>query len=541
MKKSIHLIFMILITGCANVSMPTGGKKDEIPPTLESSSPAKDELNVSTKSLEFTFSEDIKLKDPKEEILIVPAIGKNTLFTVKKRKLVIEPDLALLDNTTYSINFRDGVQDITEGNPAENLRLAFSTGPTIDSLAISGTVKDTFTEKVPIKITIAIYQSDTFDIFKHTPTYFTKSNEEGKFSIQNLKQGTYFIYAFEDKNKNLKVDSKTEKFGYLLRPIEPSNSKDSLTIAMSNVDSRPLAITSIKHTDKNSRLRFNKQLDSLSILSLTKEESIYSYGTDRSELIFYNAFPKQDSIKVNIFAKDSVGHTLDTVVFLKHGDLKTAEETFKTKELDQHFHVGSKKFTYKLGFNKPIGMINYDSIYIRYDSLNLKKLDPKQISIDTLKNEINFESTIELVESKEEKKKTTPPKFTIGKGGLISVAQDSSKRIMRNIEIQKEEDLGTVAIKIETAEKNYVIEMITTDNKVIQSIQNTKEYTFKNLPPIEYKIRVIIDSNKNGKWDIGSFQQRTESERIVFYKSEEGKYSFPLRANWEVGPLLIKF
>lgn len=541
MKKSIHLIFMILITGCANVSMPTGGKRDEIPPTLESSSPAKDELNVSTKTLEFTFSEDIKLKDPKEEILIVPAIGKNTLFTVKKRKLVIETDLALLDNTTYSINFRDGVQDITEGNPAENLRLAFSTGPTIDSLAISGRVKDTFTEKVPTKITIAIYQSDTFDIFKHTPTYFTKSNEEGKFSIQNLKQGTYFIYAFEDKNKNLKVDSKTEKFGYLLKPIEPYKSKDSLTVAMSNVDSRPLAITSIKHTDKNSRLRFNKQLDSLSILGLAKKESIYSYGTDRSELIFYNAFPKQDSIKVNVLAKDSVGHMLDTVVFLKHGDLKTAEETFKTKELDQHYHVGSKKFTYKLGFNKPIGMINYDSIYIRYDSLNLKKLDPKQISIDTLKNEINFEATIELVESKEEKKKTTPPKLTIAKGGLISIAQDSSKRIMRNIEIQKEEDLGTVTIKIETAEKNYVIEMITTDNKVIQSIQNTKEYTFKNLPPIEYKIRVIIDRNKNGKWDIGSFQQRTESEQIVFYKSEEGKYSFPLRANWEVGPLLIKF
>jgi len=541
MKKSIYLIFVMIAAGCANVSMPTGGKRDEIPPTLESSTPASNELDVSSKTLVFNFSEDIKLKDPKEEILIVPSLGKNTLFTVKKQKLIITPELELLAKTTYSINFRDGVQDITEGNPAENLRLAFSTGPTIDSLSINGTVKDTFNERVPTKITIGIYQSDTFDIFKHTPTYFTKSNLEGKFSIQNLKDATYYIYAFEDKNKNLKVDSKTEKFGYLLRSIEPAKSKDSLTIAMSNVDSRPLAITSIKHTEKNSRLRFNKQLDSLSVLGLEKKESIYSYGIDRSELIFYNAFPKEDSIKVSVFAKDSVGHMLDTILFLKHGDLKTAEETFRTKEIEQQYHIGLNKFSYRLGFNKPIAILNYDSIYIQYDSLNSKKLDPKHITIDTLRNEISFESVIDLVKPKKDKKKASIPKFTLGKGAIISIAQDSSKRVVRNIEITEEEDLGTVTVKVESTSKNYVIQMITTENKVIQSMRNVKEYTFKNLPPIEYKIRIIVDENRNGKWDIGSFSKRTESERIVFYKSEEGKYSFPLRANWEVGPLLIKF
>jgi hypothetical protein len=57
----------------------------------------------------------------------------------------------------------------------------------------------------------------------------------------------------------------------------------------------------------------------------------------------------------------------------------------------------------------------------------------------------------------------------------------------------------------------------------------------------EYKFRYIVDRNGNGKWDPGNFIMRTEPEEVYYYKSEEGKYSFPIRANWEYGPLMIKF
>ena len=136
------------------------------------------------------------------------------------------------ENTTYNINFRDGVQDLNEGNPAENLRIAFSTGAIIDSLIIAGRVKETFSEKAPDKITVALYQSDTFNIYNHTPTYFTKCNKEGVFSIQNLKPGTYYVYAFDDKNKNLKVDSKTERFGFKTLPVMLNQNADSTLVLL---------------------------------------------------------------------------------------------------------------------------------------------------------------------------------------------------------------------------------------------------------------------------------------------------------------------
>jgi len=540
MRYIITLLWFALITACANVTMPTGGPRDKTPPELVSSVPASNQKNFSDKIIELTFSEDIKLKDPKEEILIVPSLGKKTLFTVKKKKLIIEPELQLQPNTTYSLNFREGVQDLTEGNPAENLRLAFSTGPIIDSLSINGSIKEIFSEKIPEKITVALYESDTFDIFKHLPTYFTKTNKEGKFSIPNLKPAAYYIYAADDKNKNLKVDSKTEKFGYLSKPIHLQEPIDSIEIAINLVDSRPLMLTSVRHTDKTTRLRFNKQLASLAINDITHNESLYTYGPDQSEIIFYNKFNKADSVKASIHAKDSVDNSLDTVIYLKYAEFKNIDEKFQTKELKENYSFKSKLFTYQLKYNTPIQSLTLDSIYIKYDSATIKTLGANEIKIDTLKGEIVFSTHIEPL-SIIEGEKPKIPALILGKSALITINGDSSKLINKPIKILQEGDLATVTVKIETNTKNYIVQLTNLDNKVIEEIKNIKDHTFRHLEPLEYKLKIIIDENNNGKWDAGNFYDGVEPEKVILYKSEEGKHSFPLRSNWDYGPLLIKF
>ncbi|MFO0265492.1 MAG: Ig-like domain-containing protein, partial [Cyclobacteriaceae bacterium] len=205
----------VLCWACASQTQPTGGPRDKTPPKLISSSPAPNQKKFKGTSVELAFDEYVKLKDPKEEILISPSIGKDVNYVARKNKVIITPKRPWLDNTTYSISFRDGIQDITESNPAENLRLAFSTGNTIDSLRISGKLKDALSPAIPAAYTVAVYQADTFNIFRHTPEYFTRSSKKGTFSIENLKAGNYYLYAFEDRNKNLKVDSRNEAFGFL--------------------------------------------------------------------------------------------------------------------------------------------------------------------------------------------------------------------------------------------------------------------------------------------------------------------------------------
>jgi len=543
LRYYIFIIICITFLGCASQTTPTGGPQDKIPPELTESNPTNGQKNFKGKIIELTFNEDVKLKDPKEEVLITPSPGKNIKYIAKRNKVIIEPENPWTDSTTYSFTFREGIQDITEGNPAENLRLAFSTGESIDSLQINGNVGIIFSEKIPEKITVALYQSDTFNIFTHSPIYFTKTNKKGNFSLQNLKAGDYYIYAFEDKNKNLKIESKSEKFGFLSKPINLPVNTDSIKIDLITVDASPLTITSIRHTDKTTRVRFNKSVDSLKIEGLKKTESLYAYGDTQNEVIFYQQFNLEDSIKIRLTTQDSVYQSLDTTFYLKYSQTKMAKESFSLKELIYHYDLASKQLRHKLSFNKPIAKVNFDSLYIKMDSLTTINFNQRDIIVDTLYHTLYLVTKLEakLDSSKQTKVKPFKPYLRYGKGTFVSIDQDSSKAITKNIVFLKEEDTGLITGKIETKEKNYEVQLLYADNSIAQKLRNPKELNFKYVEAKDYKLLVIIDSNANGKWDPGSFQKHIEPEKVIFYKSDEGKYSFPIRANWEYGPMVIKF
>ncbi len=206
LRIAIALTLTCCLYRCAVQTTPQGGPKDEDPPVLVRSSPQEKETNFKGKIVELTFDEKVTLFNATEEIIITPSPGKQIDFQAKQNKITIEPKDRWKENTTYSISFREAVKDLTEGNSADTLHLAFSTGAEIDSLLISGRIKNSIIETIPQKITVAIYQADTFDIFKHAAVYFTKTDKSGRFKIENLKAGNYFIYAFDDRNKNLKVD-----------------------------------------------------------------------------------------------------------------------------------------------------------------------------------------------------------------------------------------------------------------------------------------------------------------------------------------------
>lgn len=540
-KLLLYLPLALVLLRCANQSSPTGGPQDKEPPELYSSSPENNSKNFSGKNIELVFTEDIKLKDPKEEILITPSVGKNTKYIVRKNRLTIEPEFPWKENTTYSLSFREGVQDITEGNPADNLRIAFSTGPVIDSLSIQGRVKETFGETIPQKITVAVYESDTFNIYKHAPVYFTKTDKKGRFSIQNLKAGKYYLYAFDDKNKNLKAESKSERHAYLLDPVDPAVKSDSVLLSLIMVDARPIQITSIRHTDKGTRVRFGKAVDSITLISTRKNDFLMTQGDNETELNFYHAFPKGDSIQVKISAVDSVAQRIDTTFFIKYSETKTAAEQFGTKEKKFFYDRRKKEINLVQWYNKPIGAILLDSIYLQTDTTAFIPVKKENVKLDTLKKDIHITIPFEPVELKEGAKKPFDPILKLGKGAVISIERDSSKTLTRKVVVPQEKETGLVSIKVETREKNYIVQLVNKENKVIQSAINPKDLTFQFVEPDEYKIFVIIDKNGNGRWDAGNIFKKTEPEKTLYYLSEEGKYSFPIRANWEYGPLVIKF
>jgi uncharacterized protein (DUF2141 family) len=525
----------VLLWTCASQTTPDGGPKDELPPVLLNSIPKNNGLNFRGKAILLEFSEPIKLNNPKEQIIIVPNTGKKTVFKIVKNSLVIEPELPWLENTTYSIQLREGVQDITEGNAARNVYIAFSTGDVIDSLSISGTVSEVFSEKAPEDMTVALYTSDTFDIQRHTPYYFAKADKNGRYKLQNLKADTYFIYAFQDKNKNLKAETKTEKTGFLVEPIQLQKDTAKVNIQVVTVDARPLKVISIRKNGLVNQIRFNKMIDHYTLRGHTYFQS---FGDNQSEVTVY--FPDffTDSTKVSITAVDSVHNKIDTTLWLATLN-KDLEEPFKLTINQATLTAETSSLEITGSYTKPIQHINFDSIYIRLDSTNRLPLPPAGLKLDSSYKRFTYRATLPLADSTE---LDTKWQLVFAKGSLRSVSNDSLKAVTKALTFVDEESTGILNFdQILSREKSYLIQFLDSQGKIVRQFTSPTKLSVNYLPPESFKIRAVIDSNKNGKWDAGNIYQRRDHERTIYFKTTEGKFETPVRANWEVGPFKFVF
>ena len=536
-KRLSFLCAIIFCVQCASLTTPTGGPKDKIPPLLLESVPKANQTNFKAKTVELSFDETVKLNNAREEIIISPSPGKEIEIKTKGSKVTITPRGGWKDTTTYSISFREGIQDITESNSPPNLKLAFSTGPQIDSLHLSGNVYDLL-EGVPReKITVAIYQADTFDIFIDSPNYFTKTDKHGNFKLENIHAGTYRIYAFDDKNKNLKVESRNEMYGFIARSIKLTTHVDTLDIGLFRLDSRPFKLTSARNIGNITRLRFNKYVDNYSVESSV--QITHAFGDNQTDVTIWNP-ENGDSVRLHLSATDSLQNKIDTSFYIKKTAIKPIKEKFSFSLGTPTVDPETGKFTTTLKFNKPISIINFDSLFIGIDSVNHINISKHDMSLDTAHGRLTL--------SKELNKKiftsTKDPQLFLkaGRGFLYSVDSDSSKELSAAILIYWPEENAILSFQTQTKEKNYVIQIIDKNSKqIIFSVANLIKVTVKNLPPSAYQLRVIVDSNRNGRWDPGNIKINQQPEKIIYYKAADGSQSFPVRANWELGPLLLRF
>lgn len=528
---------LLALLSCATQTTPTGGPKDEKPPRLVRSSPDSAQRNFKGASIELTFSELVRLENPREEIIITPSLGKKTQFKNRDNKVTIEPELPWRENTTYTINFREGVKDVTEGNTAPNLLLAFSTGPDLDTLQIEGIVTHALRETVPEDITIAVYSADTFNIMSHAAEYFTKSNDTtGAFRITNLKQGKYRIYAFDDKNKNLKVESKTEAFAFKSIPIELDTNVTRIALPLVRIDSRPLKLTTVRNQSTTNTIRFTKQLLDYTIKSAPRVVS--SFGSDQSEIIAHypdiDGGPAIDSMQIAFHASDSIGQKVDTTFYIRRSDADKIETAFTSSATEPRLDAETGDLQFEIKFNKPIKSIIPDSLYILSDTATIIPVPIKKPRLDTIRNRLFINERLTITDS------LSTPKLHIGVGFLISIDSDSSKADSKQLKITDPSVTAMLLAEVQTKHPHFILQLLDGFDKVIATSIDQKAYTFKNLDPQTAKLRVILDTNANGVWDTANVLTNTESERIVYYKNSEGKFEIPLRANWEVGPLVIR-
>lgn len=197
------IIGLWMLSACANMGTPEGGPYDVTPPRLLKATPAMGSTKQTGNKISLLFDEAIQILKQNETVIVSPPQIKQPKISVYGRMLTIELRDNLRDSTTYTIDFTNGLADNNEGNILENFCYAFSTGDVLDSMQIGGRVIDALTLEPVAGVLVGIHDSEADTAFTKTPFLRTTlTGEDGSFTLKNLHDGRYKVFALQDADRD---------------------------------------------------------------------------------------------------------------------------------------------------------------------------------------------------------------------------------------------------------------------------------------------------------------------------------------------------
>jgi uncharacterized protein (DUF2141 family) len=522
------LSLSLFVSSCASVGTPEGGPKDEEPPKLIDSNPKEGALNVKTKELVLTFDEEIQTKDITRQLLITPNINNPIKTSYKKETLRIEFENDLLPNTTYFINFRGGVVDITESNKPLNLGLTFSTGTFIDSGQVKGIIRDLYTNELEKNINVVLYPlNDTTTIRKHRPYYVTQTDDKGNYAFRNIRYGQYRILAHQDRNNNMIYDNENEKIGYQKDPINITDATPAIDLVTLKVDTRkPIAETSNKFSDEY-RITYNEGLTNFKIAPLTAPNSpapFIAVLSKKGEMVSLFPTGKVNNEKYLVMATDSSANVkADTItVALENKKASRPSESISVKSNNGQL---GKADPVKIVFNVPVKITDPQAIVLVEDSTSRRPLIyPQDFTLNPLANTITLTQPL---------KANHTVQILLDTAKIVPVAGERFRKTTLKFPITNKVQVGTLLGAVETSYKRYWVEILNEQKEVLFTLDSPKQIKIDRVEPGKYTVRVKIDEDNDGIWRIGNKDLLTPAEKIHHYPG-----TIEVMANWEVDDLM---
>ncbi|MDX9881308.1 MAG: Ig-like domain-containing protein [Prolixibacteraceae bacterium] len=571
--------YLVFFASCANTGMPTGGPKDTISPVLVSTVPKYLGTNYKGSDIRLTFNEYVVYDDLSQKLVVSPPMKKKPLFKSKGKTLIVEFREELKDSTTYSLDFKDAVADNNEKNPYEDLRFAFSTGPGIDTLQAAGYVKNAFDlEPVEDALVVLHRLHDPTAFFDSIPDYIGKTDKEGYFEINNIARDTYRLYAIVDGDNSLTYNQTGELIAFVDSLITPDakyivrndtivENGDTLAVH-GEVEYYP----GIQYLLLFEEEVFDQYLDSYNrpapnYCTFVFSESLSdSFKVDLLEpgptenWLFIESNLKHDSLtfwitdtlisnvdtlkmKLRYEVKDSLDaivmkyDTLDLVYKRPQAEPKQRRKKKETEEIPQ----------ISISHNiKPKGHDIFQKIILQAPE-PLQYLDTSMVHLyhvdDTVKTKLKI--TVEPDSMSIRRFFINYPWepeenyfFSIDSAAARNIYGHPSRKVEQKFSIQEERYYGSIVLNMKGLNGPAIIQLIdnSKEEKVLQKIQVLEEgeITFPYLKPEKYKVKVIFDANKNGKWDTGHLGDGIQPERVMYYpKVLKIKGNFEFREDWK--------
>lgn len=532
-KKGIlylALFLTSLLLGCATMRTPEGGPRDKTPPKLLKAEPKDLTTNFNAKKIVLEFDEYIKLNNEFKEFSISPEQEKAPILKAKLKRLEISLQDSLEKNTTYTLNFGKAITDVNEGNAMKNFTYVFSTGPTLDSLSISGNVKNSLTGAPEIETTVFIFPLERDTLFgKKKPAIFTTTDSSGNYKLNNLKKGSYKVYALKEKGGDRIYQQVSDEIGFIKDPIVLDKSNlDSINLQVFKELAPTFRVLDRKlNNDGSINMIFNQQLKSPE-LTVTEPANVdlnkkVQFTKTNDSVRLWLADLSFDSVKVAI--KDQ-GKVLGTERFTR-GKRDTYARTIQVTDNLEGGALNPFK-PLKLHFNFPIENIDISKITLLEDSIPRKGFTMTKDSTDLLSYNFTYKW-----------KQKEQYILVFGEGAVTAIFNAKNKEIRKNFKLASTDDYGTLGLKVTVPDttKNYILQLVNEKKDQVifsESINTSKTITFTKYRQGIYFARIVYDTNKNGVWDTGDVLKGTQPEKIWY-----GPKELSIKANWDRNEELV--
>lgn len=575
-RWTVVAFLVLAVYACANIGMPDGGAYDELPPKFVKSTPAPGALNNTRKKITIEFDEYIKLEKASEKIVISPPQIEAPEIKPGGKRVTVNLQDSLKPNTTYTIDFSDAIVDNNEGNPLGNFAFTFSTGSVIDTLEVSGTMLQA-ADLEPVKGMLVGLHADLADsAFTKLPfDRVSRTDSRGRFTIRGVSPGTYRIYGLTDANQNYAFDQKSEQIAFTDSLVIPSLEE---RVRQDTLWRDSLTIDTVKEVRYTHYLPDNLILRAFEE-DLTTQYMVKSERLDPKKFSFYFALPADTLPAVtglNFDAKDaflvekSLGNdtihywikdslvykkdTLDMAVTYLYTDTldRLVPKTDTLRLVARKIRVKEKERKHKkrneddwelteflnVKVSAPSSMNIYDNIRLEFDE-PLAWFDSTAIHLeqqaDTLWKVVPFifkQDSLqlrkyELLADWEHEKSYRLVVDSTAFHGLYGLFTD---RIEQNLKIRSLDEYSALYMKVSGIDGPAVAELLTEQDKVVTRVPVEKgEADFYFLDPGKYYVRLFVDSNRNGKWDPGLYEEKRQPEEVYYYP-----HPLELKAMWEV-------
>jgi len=582
----LPLLILVLAIRCANPVMPSGGIKDTDPPEVVSSMPLNKSVLFNGRTLILTFNEFVKLEKAQEQILISPPPQTKPEFRLRGKSLIIRFEEDLLPQTTYSVFFGDAIVDLTESNPLKGYNFVFSTGDILDSMSFKGNVFNAFDLKPAENVFAMLYllsQADTIPPdslpYVKKPYYVTRTDRNGNFRFNNLKNEQFKIFALSDMNSNFIYDMAGELIAFsdsLIMPeFTPEPVIDSLLVTDSLEFSDEEIDTELAAAQKTADSLLQLQTDSLSFVHALRlamfQEVDSTQKLLRAEIVKAGllrfAF-RQPAYDVLIKPLDSLPDSLNIMpLFNNNGDtllwyfragitdsihLTVTKDTLIRDTLhlslnprqaaqarrlsrrdtaEREFlawtaNIPNRKLeieqTLQLNFGYPVVELRLpDSVMmvVNSDTLNIA---PSFARMDSLGLKYQLEYTFE---PDMQYNLTVPDSVFYGLNGL------TNDTMRLSFKVPPPEDYGNLFLEISNpGQKQFIIQLLGTKEVVLREFYLSESSTLniRNLIPGKYLLKAIDDRNQNRRWDTGNYLKAIQPEEVIYFNKE-----LDIRANWD--------